>query len=45
MKMHHLDEEEVKAVIEKVQAAIGEEELDADKMEEIFKLSKTPLLK
>ena len=40
MKMHHLDEEEVKAVMEKVQAAVGDEELDADKIEEIFKLSK-----
>ena len=39
MKMHHLDEDGVKAVMEKVQAAI-EEELSADKVEEIFKLSK-----
>ena len=40
MKMHHLDEEEVKAVMEKVQTAVSEDELDADKIEEIFKLSK-----
>ena len=39
MKMHHLNEDGVKAVMEKVQAAI-EEELSADKVEEIFKLSK-----
>ena len=39
MKMHHLDEDGVKAVMEKVQTAV-EEELSADKVEEIFKLSK-----
>ena len=40
MKMHHLDEDGVKAVMEKVQAAVEEEELSAHKVEEIFKLSK-----
>ncbi len=40
MKMHHLEEEEVKAVMEKVLVAVGDAELDADKVEEIFKLSK-----
>ena len=35
MKMHHLDEEEVKAVMEKVQAAVSEDELDNEKVEEI----------
>ena len=40
MKMHHLDEEEVKAVMEKVQAAVSEDELDNEKVEEIFRLSK-----
>ena len=40
MKMHHLDEDGVKAVMEKVQTAVEEEELSADKVEEIFKLSK-----
>jgi len=40
MKMHHLEEGEVKEIIEKVQAAVKEEELAPDKIEEIFKLSK-----
>ena len=39
MKMHHLDEDGVKAIMEKVQAAVGEEELSANNVEEIFKLS------
>jgi hypothetical protein len=40
MKMHHLEEDEVKAIMEKVKSAVGEEELNTDKVEEIFKLSK-----
>ena len=40
MKMHHLEEAQVKEVMEKVQAAVKEEELAPDKIEEIFKLSK-----
>ncbi|KMP12427.1 hypothetical protein UZ36_00755 [Candidatus Nitromaritima sp. SCGC AAA799-C22] len=40
MKMHHLEDEEVKAVMYKVKEAVAEEELDPDKIEEIFKLSK-----
>lgn len=40
MKMHHLEEGEVKAVMEKVLIAVGDAELEADKVEEIFKLSK-----
>jgi len=40
MKMHHLEEDEVKEVMEKVQVAVKEEELAPDKIEEIFKLSK-----
>ena len=38
--MHHLEEAQVKEVMEKVQAAVKEEELAPDKIEEIFKLSK-----
>ena len=38
MKMHHLEEDEVKAIMEKVKSAVGEEELNTDKVEEIFKL-------
>ena len=38
--MHHLDEEEVKVVMQKVQVAVKEESLDSVKVEEIFKLSK-----
>ena len=40
MKMHHLEEGEVKEIMEKVQTAVKEEELAPDKIEEIFKLSK-----
>ena len=40
MKMHHLNEDEVKEIMEKVQVAIKEQELAPDKIEEIFKLSK-----
>ncbi len=40
MKMHHLEEGEVKEIMEKVQVAVKEEELAPDKIEEIFKLSK-----
>ena len=40
MKMHHLEEDEVKTIMKKVQAAVVEEELSTDKIEEIFKLSK-----
>ena len=39
MKMHHLNEDEVKEIMEKVQVAIKEQELAPDKIEEIFKLS------
>ena len=40
MKMHHLEEDEVKAIMEKVKTAVGEKELNTDKVEEIFELSK-----
>ncbi|SVC69311.1 uncharacterized protein METZ01_LOCUS322165, partial [marine metagenome] len=40
MKMHHLDEDEVKEIMEKIQNAVKEEELAPNKIEEIFKLSK-----
>ena len=39
MKMHHLDEDEVKEIMGKIQNAV-KEELPPDKIEEIFKLSK-----
>ena len=37
--MHHLDENEVKEIMGKIQTAV-KEELAPDKIEEIFKLSK-----
>ena len=40
MKMHHLSEEEVQAIMEKVQAVVDSGAFDPDKMEEIFTLSK-----
>ena len=40
MKMHHLNEDEVKEIMGKVQVAVKEQELAPDKIEEIFKLSK-----
>ena len=40
MKMHHLEKDEVKAVMEKVKTTVNESELDPGKIEEIFKLSK-----
>ncbi|MCH8156720.1 MAG: hypothetical protein IID18_03030 [Nitrospinae bacterium] len=40
MKMHHLEDDEVKAIMGKVQTAVAEQELDPQKIEEIFKLSK-----
>ena len=40
MKMHHLEEDEVKEIMEKVKSAVGEKELNTDKVEEIFELSK-----
>ena len=40
MKMHHLEKDEVKAVMEKVKTTVSESELDPGKIEEIFKLSK-----
>ena len=40
MKMHHLDENEVKEIMIKIQAALRDEELAPEKIEEIFKLSK-----
>ena len=44
MKMHHLEEDEVKAIMEKVKTAVGEKELNTDKVEEIFELSKVKSL-
>ena len=38
--MHHLEEGEVKEIMEKVKTAVKEEELAPEKIEEIFKLSK-----
>lgn len=39
MKMHHLSEEEVQTIMEKVQAVVDSGEFNPDVMEEIFTLS------
>ncbi|MEC7641241.1 MAG: hypothetical protein VYC17_03710 [Nitrospinota bacterium] len=39
MKMNHLSKEKVEEIMQKVQAALAEENFDPDKIEELFKLS------